>query len=201
MANTQRILLTGVTGYVGGRLHEQLHVEGYQLRCLARRPEHLSHLEDQQTQIVKGDVLEPDSLKEAMVDIDAAFYLVHSMGSTGDFQDQDRQAALNFATAAKQAGVRRIIYLGGLGDTSQKLSAHLHSRHEVGKVLAESGVQVIEMRAAVILGSGSLSFELIRALVERLPIMITPKWVTVATQPIAIEDVIGYLTQSIALEN
>ena len=201
MANTQRILLTGVTGYVGGRLHEQLHVEGYQLRCLARRPEHLSHLEDQQTQIVKGDVLEPDSLKDAMVDIDTAFYLVHSMGSTGDFQDQDRQAALNFATAAKQAGVRRIIYLGGLGDTSQKLSAHLHSRHEVGKVLAESGVQVIEMRAAVILGSGSLSFELIRALVERLPIMITPKWVTVATQPIAIEDVIGYLTQSIALEN
>ncbi|MFG0250980.1 MAG: SDR family oxidoreductase [Phycisphaeraceae bacterium JB051] len=201
MANTPRILLTGVTGYVGGRLHEQLKAEGYPLRCLARRPEHLSHLEDEQTQIVQGDVLEPNTLNKAMVDIDTAFYMVHSMGSTGDFQDQDRQAALNFGAAAKQAGVRRIIYLGGLGDTSHKLSVHLRSRHEVGKVLATSGVQVIELRAAVILGSGSLSFELIRALVERLPIMITPKWVTVSTQPIAIEDVINYLTHSIALDN
>jgi uncharacterized protein YbjT (DUF2867 family) len=199
MCVNRHILLTGVTGYVGGRLHKHLQAHGYQIRCLARRPEHLRHIENQQTQIVQGDVLNAQTLEHAMQGIDTAFYLVHSMGSTGDFAHEDRQAAMNFGKAAKKAGVRRIIYLGGLGDTQQKLSAHLHSRHEVGKVLAESGVQVIELRAAVILGSGSLSFELIRALVERLPVMITPKWVTVATQPIAIEDVITYLTDSIDL--
>lgn len=151
------------------------------------------------TEIVKGDVLDADSLAEAMKGVDTAFYFVHSMGSTSDFEAEDRLAAQNFTDAAKQAGVRRIIYLGGLGSRDKTLSKHLRSRQETGDVLRSSGVQVIELRASIVIGSGSLSFEMIRALVERLPVMICPKWVRVLAQPIAIEDVLAYLQEAIEL--
>jgi len=132
--------------------------------------------------------------------VEAAYYLVHSMGATGNFEEQDRQAARNFGAAARGAGVRRIIYLGGLAEEGQHLSAHLRSRHEVGRTLRESGVLVIEFRASIIIGSGSLSFEMIRALVERLPVMVTPRWVQVTAQPIAIGDVLAYLRAALAVE-
>ena len=153
-----------------------------------------------ETEIVRGDVLEPASLATALQNVSTAYYLVHSMGSAGSFEEKDREGARNFAAAAQAAGVRRIIYLGGLGDSSAELSTHLRSRHEVGEVLRESGVQVIEFRASIIIGSGSLSFEMVRALAERLPVMITPKWVAVKAQPIAIGDMIDYLLAALKLE-
>jgi uncharacterized protein YbjT (DUF2867 family) len=151
------------------------------------------------TEVVAGDVLDRSSLEPALRGVDVAYYLVHSMGSASSFEQADRQAARNFGEAAKAAGVSRIIYLGGLGNTREALSAHLRSRHEVGAVLRESGVPVLEFRASIIIGSGSLSFEMIRALVERLPIMITPKWVKVPAQPIAIDDVLQYLVAALQL--
>jgi uncharacterized protein YbjT (DUF2867 family) len=200
MSDTHRkILLTGATGYVGGRLLPLLEAQGYQVRCMTRRPETLAASVGETTEVVKGDVLDADSLTAVMAGIDTAFYFVHSMGSSSDFEAQDRQAAQNFTDAARQAGVRRIIYLGGLGNRDKKLSKHLRSRQETGDVLRTSGVQVIELRASVVIGSGSLSFEMIRALVERLPIMICPKWVRVLAQPIAIEDVLAYLREAIEL--
>jgi uncharacterized protein YbjT (DUF2867 family) len=196
--NTNRIiLLTGATGYVGGRLLPLL--KEYQVRCLTRRPDALRAVVGENAEVVKADVLDFDSLSSAMDGVDTAFYLVHSMGSSADFEDEDRQAAQNFTNAARQAGVRRIIYLGGLGNRDGKLSKHLRSRQETGDVLRASGVQVIELRASIVIGSGSLSFEMVRTLVERLPIMICPKWVHVLAQPIAIEDVLAYLLESIEL--
>ena len=153
------------------------------LRCLARRPENLRPRVASTTEVVAGDVLDPESLPAAFEGVDTAYYLIHSMGSARDFERDDRQAAANFAAAAKQAGVRRIIYLGGLGNPKHGLSEHLRSRQETGEVLRASGVQVIEFRASIIIGSGSLSFELIRALVERLPIMVCPKWVATPRNP------------------
>jgi len=199
MERTPRILLTGASGYVGGRLLSALESAGHSVRCLARRPEFLRERVGAATEVVRGDCLEPSSLEPAMMGIEAAYYMVHSMGSSGDFEDLDRQAAANFGEAARQAGVRRIIYLGGLGQQEPGLSAHLRSRQETGGTLRASGVPVIELRASIVLGSGSLSFELIRALVERLPVMICPRWVQVKAQPIAIEDVIAYLTGALAL--
>ena len=188
------VLLTGATGYVGGRLLPLLEATGYKVRCLARRPENLHDRTGPETVVVAGDVLDDESLNGAFEGVDTAFYLVHSMGSTGSFEDQDRIAAQNFARAARDAGVNRIIYLGGLGDETDDLSSHLRSRHEVGEVLREeSGVDVVELRASIVIGSGSLSFELIRALVQRLPLMICPKWVSVKAQPIAIDDLLEYL--------
>ncbi len=134
-----------------------------------------------------------------MAGVDTAYYLVHSMGSAESFEEQDRTAAQNFAAAAREAGVRRIIYLGGLGHSAEKLSAHLRSRHEVGEVLRSAGVPVVEFRASVVIGSGSLSFEMIRALVERLPVMIAPRWVSVAAQPIATSDLLSYLLAALDL--
>ncbi|MCL4864379.1 MAG: DUF2867 domain-containing protein [Gemmatimonadales bacterium] len=196
------ILLTGATGYVGGRLLPLLRKRGHPVRCLARRPEFLRDQVPEGTEVVRGDVLDRTSLDGAMAGIDTAYYLVHSMGSGGDFEDQDRLAAEHFARAASEAGVRRIIYLGGLGESDADLSAHLESRQEVGKVLrAHSGqTQVIEFRASIIIGSGSASFEMIRALVERLPAMVTPRWVSVMAQPIAIDDVLAYLVAALDLE-
>jgi len=133
--------------------------------------------------------------------VDTAYYLVHSMGTHGDFEENDRRGAVNFAAAARENGVRRIVYLGGLGEPTKKLSPHLRSRHEVGQVLRSSGAQVIEFRASVIIGSGSLSFELIRALVERLPMMICPRWVSTRAQPIAVEDVLAYLVAVLDLDD
>ena len=143
------------------------------------------------TEVVAGDCLDAASLGPALQDVDTAFYLVHSLGTKGDFATQDRQASLNFGEAARRAGVKRIIYLGGLGEPGQGLSQHLKSRQETGDVLRRSGVPVVEFRASIILGSGSLSFEMIRALVERLPLMICPSWVRKQAQPIHNQDVIA----------
>ncbi|MDX2119586.1 MAG: SDR family oxidoreductase [Gemmatimonadota bacterium] len=193
-----RILLAGATGYVGGRLLEALEQEGRKVRCLARRPEQLRARVRPGTEVVAGDVQDPASLAAALAGVDCAVYLVHSMESAGSFEEADRIGARNFAAAARAAGVRRLIYLGGLGG-GDDLSSHLHSRHEVGRILRESGVPTTELRAAIILGSGSASFEMIRALVETLPVMITPRWVATPTQPIGIEDVIAYLREALDL--
>ena len=200
MTKHNRILVTGGTGYVGGRLIPLLANRGAKLRLLARRPDYLRSRVSPDHEVVAGDVTDRESLAGALQGIHTAFYLIHSMGSGTDFEKQDRDAARNFAQAAKQAGVQRIVYLGGLGVEDENLSKHLRSRHEVGRVLRESEAQVIELRASIIIGSGSLSFELIRALVQKLPVMICPKWVSVATQPIAIEDILQYLLQSLDLE-
>ena len=194
------VLLTGASGYVGGRLLKALEKSGVRLRCLARLPDYLRPRAAAETEVVRGDVLDHASLATALQNVSTAYYLVHSMGSPGSFEEKDREGARNFAAAARAAGVRRIIYLGGLGDSSAELSTHLRSRHEVGDLLRESGVQVIEFRASIIIGSGSLSFEMVRALAERLPVMITPKWVAVKAQPIAINDMIDYLVEALKLE-
>jgi len=187
------ILVTGATGYVGGRLTAALERAGHRVRCLARRPEALEGRVAPGTEAVQGDCLDLKSLEAAMAGIHTAYYLVHSMGSTSDFGALDRQAASTFGLAARLAGVRRIIYLGGLGEAGEDLSPHLRSRHETGEILRRCGVPVVEFRASVVIGSGSLSFEMVRALVERLPVLICPTWVSVTTQPIAIEDVTAYL--------
>jgi len=193
------LLLTGATGYVGGRLLTALEGLGRRVRCLARRPDYLVGRVGAHTEVVGGDVLRPETLPDALRGVRTALYLVHAMGSSGSFVEEDRRAAENFGRAARDAGVERIIYLGGLGDRSAPLSDHLRSRHEVGDVLRASGVQVIELRASIVLGSGSLSFEMIRALVERLPVMITPRWVAMPAQPIAIGDLLQYLVAAIDL--
>jgi len=194
------VLLTGATGYVGGRLLRALEDAGRPVRCLARRPEHLRSRVGPQTTVAGGDCLDRESLGPALAGVHTAYYLVHSMGSpTGDFEAQDRDAARNFAAAAREAGVRRIVYLGGLAPSRTPLSAHLRSRVETGELLRSTGVPVIELRASIILGSGSLSYELIRALVERLPVMLCPRWVWTPAQPIAIEDVIAYLSAALDL--
>lgn len=194
-----RILLTGATGYIGGRLLRRLERQGFRVRCLARRPEALRGLAGPGTEVLAGDLLDPASLERGLKGIDAAFYLVHSLGTEGSFEARDRLAARNFARAAKAAGVGRIIYLGGLVGGEGSLSPHLRSRLEVGRILRETGVPVVEFRASVVIGSGSLSFELVRSLVERLPVMITPRWVRVKAQPIAIDDVLEYLVAALSL--
>jgi uncharacterized protein YbjT (DUF2867 family) len=193
------VLLTGASGYIGGRLLKALEQAAWPVRCLARRPEFLQARVSSTTEVVKADCLDSGSLSAAMDGVHAAFYLVHSMGSAGQFEREDRQAAENFARAARQSGVQRIIYLGGLGNDDQALSAHLRSRHEVANVLRSSGIPTIEFRASIVIGSGSLSFEMIRALVQRLPVMICPRWVEVKAQPIAVEDVIAYLMAALDL--
>ena len=175
-----------------------LEARGYRVRCLARRPEFLLNRFAPETRIVGGDVVNPDSLRSALEGVHTAYYLVHSMGASGDFEEQDRIGAENFARAARERGVRRVIYLGGLGD--RELSAHLRSRREVGGILAAEGPQLVEFRASIVIGSGSLSFEMIRALVNKLPVMVTPGWVRTPTQPIAIDDVIAYLVCGLEFE-
>ena len=195
----QRILLTGATGYIGGRLLTALAQTARPLRCIARHPEVLQARAAASTEIVKADCLDPSSLSTALEGVHTAYYLVHSMGSHGKFVDEDRRAAGNFADAARRAGVRRLIYLGGLGEAHEDLSDHLRSRQEVADILRASGIPTVEFRASIVIGSGSLSFEMIRALVQRLPVMICPKWVSVKAQPIAVEDVIAYLMQALEL--
>jgi uncharacterized protein YbjT (DUF2867 family) len=196
---SEPILLTGATGYIGGCLLRHLQAAGRHPRCLTRRPEALAGQIAAGTEIVAGDLLDSDSLTVAMVGVHTAYYLVHSMGTAADFTDLDRRAAANFADAARDAGVARIIYLGGLGSGTD-LSEHLASRQEVGQILRASGIPTIELRASIVIGSGSASFETIRALVERLPAIPAPSWVETAAQPIAVEDVIDYLVAASALE-
>ena len=191
------VLLTGATGYVGGRLLKALEESQYHLRCLVRRPELLRPRVDSKTDVVKADVLDRSSLIPAMDGVKIAFYLVHSMGSAESFEENDRIAAQNFGEIAKEAGVERIIYLGGLGNEKEVLSSHLRSRQEVGYILRASKVPVIEFRASIVIGSGSLSFEMIKSLVERLPVMLIPKWALMSAQPIAIDDLISYLIEAL----
>jgi len=198
---TPLILLTGATGYVGGELLKALLAAGHRVRCLARRPEAMpaAAAGAAGAEVVAGDVRGAASVRAAMMGVDTAYYLVHSMGSSGSFEDEDRTAARVFGDAAREAGLRRIVYLGGLGRSNQELSAHLRSRQEVGGILRSSGVPVIEFRASIVIGSGSLSFEMIRALVERLPVMIAPRWVSVPAQPIAVSDLLNYLLAALDL--
>ena len=176
-----------------------LEAAGVRLRCLARRPAALVSRVSPTTEVVAGDLLDPASLDRALTGIDVAYYLVHSMGAHGDYLEKDRVAARHFGDASRRAGVRRIVYLGGLATGEEALSKHLSSRIETGEVLRESGVPVVEFRASVVVGSGSLSFELIRALVERLPVMICPRWVSTLAQPIGIDDVLAYLAAALHL--
>lgn len=190
----ETVLVTGATGYIGGRLVPRLLENGYQVRCLVRDPGRLDGRPWRaQVEVVAGDVLAPESLTAAMQGIDVAYYLVHSLGAGADFSERDVRAAQNFGAAARSAGLKRIIYLGGLADPRAELSDHLRSRHETGEVLRQSGIPVTEFRAGVIVGSGSISFEMIRYLVERVPLMICPQWVYTRIQPIAVRNVLDYL--------
>ena len=186
------ILLSGATGCIGGRLLAALEARGHAVRCMTRRPSALAGRVGAGTEAVYGDCLDAASLGAPLDGVDTAYYLVHSMGGGADFEARDRAAARNFGAAARAAGVGRIVYVGGLG-AQAGLSRHLRSRHETGEVLRESGVPVVELRSGIVLGAGSLSFELIRALVERLPVMICPAWVRTPTQPIALADLVAYL--------
>jgi uncharacterized protein YbjT (DUF2867 family) len=197
----KKILLTGPTGFIGKRLLYRLDELGYQVRCLVRQSETLDLAVPlhHTPEIVYADLLDPDSLPAALEGMDVAYYLVHSMGGrsirqTLAFEQKDREAARNFLTAADQAGLSRTIYLGGLGDINDNLSHHLASRQEVGRILQSGKVQTTVLRAAVIIGAGGAAFEIVRYLVERLPVMVCPKWVYTLSQPICIDNVLDYLT-------
>jgi len=191
------VFVTGATGYIGGRLAPRLIERGYHLRCLARSEAKLRARPwsgHEQIEVVEGDASDEEGLAASMKGCVAAYYLVHSMDAAGpEYRRRDQALAETFGRAAMRAGVARIIYLGGLGETGSGLSEHLASRREVEVALARSGVPVTVLRAAMIIGSGSASFEILRYLVERLPIMITPRWVSTESQPIAIRDVLFYL--------
>jgi uncharacterized protein YbjT (DUF2867 family) len=191
-----RVAVIGATGYVGGRLVPELLAAGHEVRCLARNPERLDRVDwRERVEVVQADVLDEASLSAGLQGMDALYYLVHAMGHSGDFEQTDRVGAENTRVAAERAGVSRIVYLGGLGeDDASRLSSHLASRHEVGEILASGIVPVTELRAAVIIGSGSVSFEMLRHLADVLPAMVCPRWVTrTRCQPIAIADVLHYL--------
>ncbi len=188
-----RILIVGASGYIGGRLATLLDAAGHELVLLSRRADRLAD-RFPNARLVSADLLDPSSLPAALEGVEVAYYLAHAMGSgEHGFAERDIRAARNFAVAAADAGVGRIVYLGGLGDDAERLSPHLVSRHETGAELAAHGVPVTEFRAAIIIGSGSASFEILRHLTERLPIMITPRWVGTRCQPIGIRDVLDYL--------
>jgi len=192
----KRIALTGATGYVGGRLAQRLLGSGHDLHCLVRSKQKLearSWSQHERVSIGTMDMLDVDRMTEEMTGCKVAYYLIHSMQSTRDYAEHDRKLATNFARAAHRAGVERIIYLGGLGEMEEDLSPHLQSRREVERCLGSTPVPVTTFRAAMIIGSGSASFEILRYLVERLPVMVTPKWVKTESQPISILDVLYYL--------
>ena len=194
------ILVAGATGYIGRKLIQRLQELGYPIRCLVRNPDYLRDPRMLGVDLVLGDLLNFQSLPSALAGMHTAFYLAHSLEAKKDFAQLERQAAEHFARAAKRAGLRRIIYLGALGSRANgPLSPHLESRKEVGDILRSSGIQVIEFQASIILGAGSLSFEMIRALSERLPVMLLPRWVGVKAQPISVRDVMDYLVQAVEL--
>ncbi|HEX5827776.1 MAG TPA: NAD(P)H-binding protein, partial [Candidatus Limnocylindrales bacterium] len=192
-----RILIVGASGYIGSRLVPLLQARGHHL-VLASRDARPLAARFPGAEVVAADLLAPDTLPRALDGVDVAYYLAHSMGEgERGFAERDRRAARDFAEAAARAGVTRIIYLGGLGDDTAELSHHLASRQETGRELASHGVPVTEFRAAVIIGSGSASFEILRHLTERLPVMITPRWVNTRCQPIAIRDILDYLAAAL----
>ena len=200
LASSPLALVSGATGYIGGRLVPQLLAAGFRVRVVARRPRNLADRPwFDQVDIVQGDAADADSLAQALSGVNVAYYLIHSLGTGEDFESLDRRHARNFAIAARACEVARIIYLGGLYPEAEKLSPHLESRKEVGEILLASGVPTAVLRAAVIIGSGSASFEMLRYLTERLPVMITPRWVDTRIQPIAVKDVLRYLVGSAAL--
>ena len=192
-----RVLVTGVTGYIGGRLMERFHRQGVRVRCVTRDLGRFDRSRWPDVEVIQGDLADVDTAQRALEGIDVAYYLVHSMASGQAFVERDREIAQIFATAARLANVSRIIYLGGLGDSAEVLSEHLNSRHEVGRLLATTGVPVVEFRAAMIVGSGSVSFEMLRCLTERVPIMITPQWVSHRCQPIGVRNVLEYLLEAL----
>jgi len=195
-----RILVMGATGYVGGRLAPRLVAAGHDVRCLTRRPAQLREVPwAASVQVVEGDALDPATLGPALEGIEVVFYLVHSIGVGAHFEEADRAAARNVADAAAAAGVRQIVYLGGFVPAGQTASAHLASRAEVGRIFLDGTVPAVVLQAGVIIGSGSASFEMLRYLTERLPVMVTPRWVRSRVQPIAIRDVLRYLTGSLDL--
>jgi uncharacterized protein YbjT (DUF2867 family) len=195
-----KVLLTGPTGFIGGRLLHALDEEGFHIRCLVRLSEKLTIKRPlkQKPEVGYADLLEPETLPKAMEGMDAAYYLVHSMGGrsiaeTKAFAERDRQAATNFLKAAEAAGLKQIIYLGGLGETGEELSKHLASRQGVAKILQSGSIKTTVLRAAVIIGAGGASFELVRYLAERLPVMMCPRWINTRSQPIAVQNVISFL--------
>ena len=193
-----KILVSGATGYVGSKLVPRLVGRGCDVVCMVRNQASAAPERAEQARLVTGDALRPESLDAAMQGIDVAYYLIHSMSAAeGDFKACDFRAARNFAVAAKEAGVKRIIFLGALASETSEISLHLQSRHETGAALREFGPPLTEFRAGIIVGNGSVSFELIRYLTERLPVMICPRWVVTRTQPIAIDDVLDYLAAAI----
>ncbi|WP_436907248.1 NAD(P)H-binding protein [Halosimplex marinum] len=185
------VLVTGATGFVGGRLVPALTGAGHDVRALVRDPS--AYDPPPGVEVVQGDLLEPGTLASAFDGVDAAYYLVHSMRAGDDFEERDRKAASNFAAAADDAGVERVVYLGGLGEDADDLSPHLRSRREVERILADADYALTTLRAAVIVGDGSASFRMVRQLVRRLPLMVTPRWVKNECQPIAVDDVVAYL--------
>ncbi|HEY0718251.1 MAG TPA: SDR family oxidoreductase [Streptosporangiaceae bacterium] len=201
MATHPRCLVTGASGYIGGRLAPELLAAGYPVRCMARDPSKLANRPwSGDIEVARADVTDPATLRDALAGCDVAYYLVHSLGTGNSFEQRDRDAARAFADAAREAGTRRIVYLGGMISGAEgDLSPHLRSRAEVGDILLDSGVPTAALQAAVIIGSGSASFEMLRYLTERLPAMITPKWVTTRIQPIAVRDVLRYLVGAAAL--
>ncbi|MFD6675609.1 SDR family oxidoreductase [Rhodococcus zopfii] len=189
-----RILVTGATGYIGGRLAPRLVAAGHRVRVLARSPDKLRDVPwAGDVEVVRGDLDDPDSVDAACRDIDVVYYLVHSMSGKGEFVEAEQRSAEHVAAAARRAGVGRIVYLGGLHPNSERLSPHLRSREQVGRILLDSGVPTLVLQAGVVIGSGSASFEMIRHLGNRLPVMTTPRWVNNRIQPIAVRDVLHYL--------